>query len=553
MPNSISELKSWLFWLILVCGVFLFWTWLFQGLIYDDAYIAFRFSDNWASGIGLTWNAGERVVEGFTSFLWVVIGAAIKFLTGIPPHKSMVFIGIMSWLALAAIVAPLISKLLAPDQINFFSRVPRAVCILAILVTPQVALGAFQGLETALFSFILALIVLFALKADAPWMKGFLVICSIASFMTRPDALAFILPLWAILLVFANGSDRRTYLKAFCVMLFILLLYFIFKWQWSGYPFPNTYYIKKGSGLEGRGYVSEYLRAFTPVWLFIAYVVGRIGSKKLLRDRSLLLLIVPSFIFCVSYMAIIPTMGRAFRFLIPTWPIFVLAVLRVETLRSEQKRSSEAEPTVIGVGPVFCLTLAVLTINSWRLMKGQYQDISRLCKFTIRANVAGGKLISPAAELTPAPVLATGDIGALPYFSKLKTIDLIGLADTTIAHQGLTHEYFNNNHPDIVVLQDLFLRYCPPPLHASNIELTVNSMRCWLDVEQYSWALTEPSESHNGAGSTFQVVTSPGFNDLYVHVGRLPSEDGYHVFLRKDYKHFDKLTSLFSSILSNHI
>lgn len=44
---------------------------------FDDSYIGFRFAENIAKGLGAVFNAGQRV-EGYTSFLWVVLlaGAA---------------------------------------------------------------------------------------------------------------------------------------------------------------------------------------------------------------------------------------------------------------------------------------------------------------------------------------------------------------------------------------------------------------------------------------------------------------------------------------------
>jgi len=38
----------------------------------DDAYISFRYAANLARGLGLVWNAGERV-EGYTNFGWVML------------------------------------------------------------------------------------------------------------------------------------------------------------------------------------------------------------------------------------------------------------------------------------------------------------------------------------------------------------------------------------------------------------------------------------------------------------------------------------------------
>src|SRR5687768_17195064 len=44
----------------------------------DDSYISFRYARNWARGLGLVYNEGERI-EGYTNFLWtIILGVGIK-------------------------------------------------------------------------------------------------------------------------------------------------------------------------------------------------------------------------------------------------------------------------------------------------------------------------------------------------------------------------------------------------------------------------------------------------------------------------------------------
>ncbi|MGD2207611.1 MAG: hypothetical protein PVH17_12630, partial [Anaerolineae bacterium] len=57
-------------------------------LTVDDAYISFRYSDNLARGHGLVWNIGQDPVEGYTNFLWVLLGASVVKL-GLPLPLSM--------------------------------------------------------------------------------------------------------------------------------------------------------------------------------------------------------------------------------------------------------------------------------------------------------------------------------------------------------------------------------------------------------------------------------------------------------------------------------
>src|SRR5258708_25938771 len=63
----------------------------------DDAFIAFRYVSNSRLGYGYVWNAPPfRPVEGYTSFLWVVLLDVVWRVTGSDPpsaanHLSLVF------------------------------------------------------------------------------------------------------------------------------------------------------------------------------------------------------------------------------------------------------------------------------------------------------------------------------------------------------------------------------------------------------------------------------------------------------------------------------
>ena len=61
-----------------VCAAILVWGGLAayrQWWTTDDAFISFRYARNLSEGLGLVFNAGERV-EGYTNFLWTLWTAA---------------------------------------------------------------------------------------------------------------------------------------------------------------------------------------------------------------------------------------------------------------------------------------------------------------------------------------------------------------------------------------------------------------------------------------------------------------------------------------------
>jgi len=231
IQDIIRRISGWILLVGILFAALWIWNQLFHGLVYDDAYIAFRYSDNWAAGHGLRWNPGEQPVEGFTSFLWVFIGAAIEYISSIPPHISMIFIGIASWLILVGFVVPLIGKRIASDQTGLSRRKQRAAIVLTVLLTPQVALGAFHGMETAFYILILALVTLSAIKADKFPMRIFLIITSAAAYMTRPDAITFLIPLWIILFVSSESTNRPTCFRDFAIFVLIIAVYTVIKME----------------------------------------------------------------------------------------------------------------------------------------------------------------------------------------------------------------------------------------------------------------------------------------------------------------------------------
>ncbi|HSM13585.1 MAG TPA: hypothetical protein VLA66_05910, partial [Thermoanaerobaculia bacterium] len=68
----------------------------------DDAWITLRYARNLAAGEGVTWNAGDPPVEGYSNFLYVVIGAAaLRLGLGLPELLKILGTGFLA-VALAA-------------------------------------------------------------------------------------------------------------------------------------------------------------------------------------------------------------------------------------------------------------------------------------------------------------------------------------------------------------------------------------------------------------------------------------------------------------------
>lgn len=65
--------------LFLIVLLFAAHVWIFRGFVVDDAFITFRYVQQWTHGNGLVYNIGDRV-EGYSNFLWILLLAPFSLL-----------------------------------------------------------------------------------------------------------------------------------------------------------------------------------------------------------------------------------------------------------------------------------------------------------------------------------------------------------------------------------------------------------------------------------------------------------------------------------------
>ena len=527
------------------------WARVYGDFMYDDAYIAGRFSQNWAFGQGLTWNTGEDPVEGFTSFLWVAIGAGAQRALRLQPHEVMPLVGVLSWVVLVVVVVPLLSGRLVSE--NGAADAPPAALTLSVVTAVTVAANglfafhAFHGLETMLHALVLALLLWLAMDAQSTRRLLMVGGVSFVSVTVRPDAVAFVLPLWGVLYLYAGlteitardrgwfsglrGPASRLYAAAMGVLRIAVAEHVLHQ---AGYRL-SQYRIRQ-----------EVLLTFSPIFFFLTFVVGRVGLSVVLRDRVLMLLLIPSLSLCLAYTKMDAILGHGHRFLMVTLPPLVLAAVRgwhlaatfhpAEGSRSSSRRVEAA---------AFCLiaAVAVLGIFTYRL-KASYPELKRYF-IAIAEEVEIGKQLEPSSRFWPPPLAAMADVGAIPYFSRLPTIDLIGLANETIAREGLTHSYLLQRQPDLVILQDLYLRKADAT--GGGVILDIDGEQWTLDLQRYGpRVLIDPSRWRSGGATTFQVVTMPEFSTKYRYVTNyaIGDIDRFYIFVRNEYSQADELTRL---------
>jgi len=409
-----------------ICVFAVGWAWQLRWLS-DDAFISFRYAQNWVDGNGLVFNPGERV-EGYTNFLWVVM-LAIPNLVGIDIPTMAVLFCLASQVGVLIMTTRLVRGLTPAGKPLIVSLA--AIVLACSYLTATYATG---GLETTFGAFLVLCAIDFA-RRDKLLASA---LCGIAATMAHPDHAIFYVALGGVLLI------RRTPFKQllwYAAPFFVVFLpYFLIRWSYYGLPLPNTYYTKSG----GAAYFSQgtfYLYAST----ISAGLVGVIplaiyGAIKQRRE------LVVQFAFVASplYLIYVAKVGGDFmlgRLLIPALPLLlILAELAVRILIAE-KRWKFALPALV---------IASLALVPTRVIKHQeyiwhltdertFYQFDGLWPLEMKGNIPRrvAQLKKYFEGRDPPPRYAAYAIGMLGYMTQWPVVDIHGLIDVELSAMPL--------------------------------------------------------------------------------------------------------------------
>ncbi|MCA9603755.1 MAG: hypothetical protein KC417_17105, partial [Myxococcales bacterium] len=263
----------------------------------DDAYITLRYARNWHDGHGITWNAGEKPVEGYSNFLFVVLGY-IALTVGASPEM---FIKAVSLLALLGSVV-LIYRLGRP----ILGRIGAIAPVLFFVTDKGVLWWTFSGLETIVYAaFALAAFHLYLRATDMAQAIGPKHVrrsllgesaCIFLASVTRFEGPILGVALaGASLLTFIEqavrarrtGAPAPTFAEAFKPIVIVGIaaavpyaLYFVWRYAHFGELIPNSYACKLGTeGLAKRRY-QDFVTDFMPL---LAVAAVTLAFRRSLR------------------------------------------------------------------------------------------------------------------------------------------------------------------------------------------------------------------------------------------------------------------------------
>jgi len=268
----------------------LIWGWRTFWFLTDDAYIAFRYVSNDLLGHGWVWNAAPfRPVEGYTSFLWVVLLDGVWRVFGVEPPDSANTISLVCAAVTLWLGSVLIWRARLPVAWHAYRVTLIAVLLLGTLCNRTFLAWSSSGLETALFNmFLLGWVVAMVRieRSTTQSASGWAVAAGVASAMalTRPDGLLFLAVTTAVggCLAWRNeGRNRQRVLVRLAVPAIVVAGHLFWRKSTYGFWLPNTYFAKVAAPWPEAGL--RYLQSFVleyAVWAWVPLLLAVVWSSK---------------------------------------------------------------------------------------------------------------------------------------------------------------------------------------------------------------------------------------------------------------------------------
>ncbi len=407
--------------------------------ILDDALISYRYSAHLAGGYGLVWNIGQPI-EGYTNFLWTLL-LTIPHAINIDPISFAQAAGVFCFILA-------LSFTYKTALLLFRSRTLALLTICLLGANYSFNRYAASGMETLSQAsiFIICFYLLFRSLHTQAWPMQTIAALSLglsAAILTRPDSalfLAVIFPAIFYYLLNAKGMTAKQKLaKILTLMLpFTLLVggWLLWKLHYYGDILPNTFYAKSSSHIPfARGAV--FILAFFLSYLLFPFPILALRAIQQRRINQEITILLALIMLWLGYVLYVGGDFMEFRFMVPILPpMFIVVVWLIFFVI---KRLPEQQILLLII--ILGLVHHPLTFHSSLLRTHQVTIAGLQGHLENEAENWDeiGKVIGAAFHYSPDVTIAVTPSGAIPYYSGLQTIDMLGLNDDWVARNGLPY------------------------------------------------------------------------------------------------------------------
>jgi arabinofuranosyltransferase len=404
------------FWFLLLCvvgtahqtlildGTRYFW-------INDDMMVSMRYARNLAEGHGLVFNPGEHV-EGYSNLLWTLVMAGVHRLPFAPSQFSLGIVLVNAGLGLMVLF--LTDRL--RHHLDPAGGWSRPAALLGMAFSMDLAFWAVKGFETTLLTalFLWALTRVLADAEHGPLRLLTLVPLSLLP-LVRTDALH----VWAAVAVVALGllRPRSRTLPLLALSLLPFALHLLWRHGYYGDWLPNTYYLKISGQPDRLELGARYLLRFSRDYgVALALALLGVWAAREARRRFLLATVAMGAAYAIAVGGDMLPYSRFLAHLVP-----VIVVLAAVAARDLAPRAPLSEAAL-----ALCLVTSILLGFQTYLpsllepSRGHEAD-------TLVTAVLVGRHTRPEARV------AVFAAGAVPYFSRRVTVDMLGKTDPSLA------------------------------------------------------------------------------------------------------------------------
>lgn len=275
--------------LLLAGGGLLVVGWKLLWFLTDDAFITFRYVSNSVLGHGYVWNpAPFRPVEGYSSFLWVLILDGVWRLTGASPPAVANGLALgCSFLSLV-LAAALVLRLRWRAELVAWRFVFAALVLLGLVTNRTFLTWASSGFETALFN--LLVFAWLAVGVGSPRPRRVLALSALAAclHLARPEGILFAAATIALLAHAPRELTRSPRALAACTPFLVIPIHLLWRHSFYGEWLPNTYYAKVvGVWPEsGARYALSFVLEYALWFPLVVMLVAAVTQKRAARSRS---------------------------------------------------------------------------------------------------------------------------------------------------------------------------------------------------------------------------------------------------------------------------
>lgn len=394
----------------------------------EDAFILFKYVENFASGFGISFYKGGPPTEGATDFLWLILLSILR-LAGIDVAISSAIFNSLGMFLICLIITSQINKL----KQNLFLKVSLYIVVPLLLFLPF-SLAGYVGYSATLYSALI--LIAFYLFLEEHRFLHLLPYLALIISLFRPDGV--IISVGYVLLVYLKLKKEinlKKFILNIAVSVLIGLVYFIWRWIYFDSFLPLPLYVKSNSAgyFNGLSWVIDYAPVFS-VFIFFYLLKNEQLKKKFL----LLLGLLPLCFHILSLSFALHLQNDFGRFQAPFVLVLYFSLIIVLIQNSNVIKSYKQ----IIIIPLFLLSFSSGFIQARFLLDAIKQrgfEYIDLFAYELK-------------DLTDENnVIALTEAGRLPFWSNSNIIDLNGLNNKYTSQHIPNSNYLQSCNPDIVL------------------------------------------------------------------------------------------------------